>query len=127
MTSYNKKLIKQDLINIINWTKDINWKELKKQLYTIIKTNYNTIYSSNKLKSNYNIYISISRLSQILKSDELFLLIKDLNKYYYNKDKHHNLLIGGNYETNILQGGVNFGSFAKLASFASSAKKMHKR
>ena len=122
MTSYNKHLIKQDLIIIKNWTKNTNWKELKKQLYTIIKTNYNSKYSLNQ--SNYDIYLSISRLSQILKSDELFQLIKDLNKLYYNKNKYQDSLIGG-YNYDALHGGLNIGKFA--SKFKSSASALAKK
>ena len=112
MSSYNKNLIKQDLLNIKNWTKNTNWKGIKKQLYIMINTDHDSGYTLYGSGSKYDIYQSISRLSQLLEAGELFQLIKDFNKYYYKKDNTQFELLGGDLNPALLKGGFNWSSVA---------------
>ena len=122
MNSYNKKLIRHDLINTKHWVEKNGWKEIKKQLYIILKDNYNSKYSLLTSNLNYDAYYSVIRLSKLLSSDELIQLLKDFDKYFYKKNKNNKEMIGGN---NVLLGGLNIGKFANKfkSSAATYAKK----
>ena len=124
MNSYNKKLIRQDLINALHWVENIGWKEIKRQLYIILKDNYNSKYSLLTSNLNYDAYYSVIRLSKLLNSDELIQLLKDFDKYFYKKNKNNKQMIGGN---NVLSGGLNIGKYAtkfksSAATYAKKAK-----
>ena len=124
MNSYNKKLIRRDLINTKNWVENIGWKEIKRQLYIILKDNYNSKYSLLTSNLNYDVYYSVIRLSKLLSSDELIQLLKDFDKYFYKKNKNNKQMIGGN---NVLSGGLNIGKYAtkfksSAATYAKKAK-----
>ena len=113
MNLYNKKLIKHDLLNIKRWVENIEWKEVKKQLHTILKNSRNSKYASSTSNINYEVYYSAKRLSQILDSNEIIQLLRDFNNNFYFKnykqDKNYDQIMNVNI---TMLGGFNMNKFA---------------
>jgi hypothetical protein len=113
MSLYKYELTNTDLKILHKWAKSNEWSDIKKQIYIMIKNNYNNKYIKEHDHTNTDIYPILVKLSYKMEASKLIDLIKTLNA-----DQ-----IGGYYpyvSNQPLQGGINYGKVAGLVKSKAS-------
>lgn len=114
MSLYKYELTNNEYNSLYNWIQNKEWHDIKKQLYKIIKNNYNSKYNKSN-NANNDIMSIMVKLTHKMNTLEIVNLLKELNK-----NQIGGVLYSKNEYNNTLHGGINFGKLASMVKSKAS-------